>query len=168
MFIPDPESRIPYPGSKNSNKREEEQNLFSDSFYSHKYHKIKNYLIFEQVTKKRLSQLTKHYKFFTPKKMSLSSQKYGFGIRDPRSGHRKKPFPDPGSRGQKGTGSRIRNTAPYTDEEYLCSLYWQDALRQSTVVSLAASCDPAAVFLPIKRKILSTFKIKLQLKFLYL
>jgi hypothetical protein len=41
--------------------------------------------------------------------------KYGFGIRDPRSGIRKKPIPDPGSgsRGQKCTGSRIlfRNTA---------------------------------------------------------
>jgi hypothetical protein len=32
----------------------------------------------------------------------------GFGIRDPRSGIRKKPILDPGSRGQKGTGSRIR------------------------------------------------------------
>ncbi len=34
---------------------------------------------------------------------------------DPRSGIRKKPIPDPGSRGQKGTGSRIRirNTANY-------------------------------------------------------
>jgi hypothetical protein len=29
---------------------------------------------------------------------------------DPRSGIRKKPIPDSGSRGQKGTGSRIRNT----------------------------------------------------------
>jgi hypothetical protein len=29
------------------------------------------------------------------------------GIRDPRSGIRIKPIPDPGSRGQKGTGSRI-------------------------------------------------------------
>ena len=28
-----------------------------------------------------------------------------FWIRDPRSGIRKKPIPDPGSRGQKGTGS---------------------------------------------------------------
>jgi hypothetical protein len=27
---------------------------------------------------------------------------------DPRSGIRKKPIPDPGSRGQNGTGSRIR------------------------------------------------------------
>ncbi len=43
-----------------------------------------------------------------PKKLSKSSQEYGFGIRDPRSGIRKKPIPDPGSRGQKGTGSRIR------------------------------------------------------------
>jgi hypothetical protein len=36
--------------------------------------------------------------------------KYGFGIWDPGSEIRKKPIPDPGSRGQKGTGSRIRNT----------------------------------------------------------
>ena len=33
----------------------------------------------------------------------------GSGIRDPRSWIRKKPIPDPGSRGQKGIGSRIRN-----------------------------------------------------------
>jgi hypothetical protein len=47
---------------------------------------------------------------FLPKKLSLSSQKYGFGIRDPGSGIRQKPIRilDPGSRGQKGTGSRIR------------------------------------------------------------
>ncbi len=34
-------------------------------------------------------------------------------VLDPGSEIRKKPFPDPGSRGQKGTGSRIRirNTA---------------------------------------------------------
>jgi len=33
----------------------------------------------------------------------------GSGIRDPGSGIRKKPFPDPGSWGQKGTGSRIQS-----------------------------------------------------------
>jgi hypothetical protein len=32
---------------------------------------------------------------FTPK-IAISSQKYGFRIRDPRSGIRKKPIPDPG------------------------------------------------------------------------
>jgi len=35
---------------------------------------------------------------------------------DPGAGIRKKPIPDPGSRGQKGTGSRIRirNTVKYS------------------------------------------------------
>jgi hypothetical protein len=34
----------------------------------------------------------------------------GSGIRDPESG--KKPIPDPGSRGKKGTGSRIPDPDP--------------------------------------------------------
>ncbi len=34
------------------------------------------------------------------------------GILDPRSGIRKKHIPDPGSRGQKGTGSRILDPDP--------------------------------------------------------
>jgi hypothetical protein len=43
-------------------------------------------------------------------KLTPSSQKYGYGIRDTGSEIRdpEKPIPDPGSRGQKGTGSRIR------------------------------------------------------------
>jgi hypothetical protein len=50
-------------------------------------------------------------------KFALSFKQYRVGIRDPRSGIRKKPLPDPrsGSRGQKGTGSRIRNTAIFKD-----------------------------------------------------
>jgi hypothetical protein len=44
---------------------------------------------------------------FTQKVVTKLS-KYEFGIRDPRSGIRNKPIPDPGSRVQKGTGSRIR------------------------------------------------------------
>jgi hypothetical protein len=38
----------------------------------------------------------------------------GSGIPDPRTGIRKKPIPDPGSRGQKGNGSRI----PYPDPQH--------------------------------------------------
>jgi hypothetical protein len=38
-----------------------------------------------------LGQFLKNFKTFYPKKLSLSSQKYGFGIRDPE----KKPIPDP-------------------------------------------------------------------------
>ncbi len=36
----------------------------------------------------------------------------GSGIRDPGSGIWKKPIPDPGFRGQKGTGSRIPDPDP--------------------------------------------------------
>jgi hypothetical protein len=49
---------------------------------------------------------------FTQKIVSKLSKIW---VWDPGSGIRKKPVPDPGSRGQKGTGSRIRirNTDNY-------------------------------------------------------
>ena len=73
-----------YPGSRE---------ICCHTFYcSHKFHKIFNYFIFEQLKKKIWAKIQK------------------FGIR-------KKPIPDPGSRGQKGTGSRfrIRNTVSNTE-----------------------------------------------------
>jgi hypothetical protein len=54
---------------------------------------------FCNVEEKNLGQFSKNYRTFYPK----NSQKYGFGILDPRSG---KTYS--GSRGQKGTRSRIR------------------------------------------------------------
>jgi hypothetical protein len=54
---------------------------------------------------------------FLPKKLSLSSQTYGFGIRDPGSEIREKPIPDLGSRGQKGTGSGSATLVADTDPE---------------------------------------------------
>ncbi len=58
-----------------------------------------------------MGQFSKKNRTFYQKKLSLSSQKYGFGIQDPEktySGSRIQ-----GVKGQKGTGSqiRIRNTA---------------------------------------------------------
>jgi hypothetical protein len=50
--------------------------------------------------KKNLSQFLKNYITFFPKKLSLSSQKYRFGIRDLRSAIRKKTF----------SGSRIQGS----------------------------------------------------------
>ncbi len=47
---------------------------------------------------------------FNPKKWFLSSRKYGLGLFIPD------PDPDFGSRGQNGTGSRIRNTATLVEE----------------------------------------------------
>jgi hypothetical protein len=89
MFYP---SRIPDP--KTSTKERGEKNFFC----SHKFHKIVNYFIFEML-KKRFGPVFKE--FFT---FYFSSKKYGFGIRDPRSGirvpgsgFRNKPISDPGS-----------------------------------------------------------------------
>ena len=103
---------IPDPGSKNLNKREGWNKSFCQTFFcSYKFHKIVNYFIFEMPKKKIWANFLRIIELFT-QKLSLSSQKYGFGIGDPRSGIRKKPIHYPGSRSQKGTGSwiRIRNT----------------------------------------------------------
>ncbi len=120
--IPDPGSRIPDPRSKNSNKRQGWKFFFCQTiFCSHKFHKTEYYFIFDMLKKKIWSNFPRIIEVFT-QKFSPSPQKYGCGIRDPgseirdprseirdpRSGIRKKPIPDPGSRGQKGTGSRIR------------------------------------------------------------
>ncbi len=120
MFIPDPGtrilifthpgSRISDPGSKNSNKRERWKKICYHTFFcSHKFHKIEyRYYVSFKMLKKKFGPIFNELLKFLPKKFSIFSQIYGFGIRDPRSGIRKKPIPDPGSRGQKGTGSRIR------------------------------------------------------------
>jgi hypothetical protein len=70
-------------------------------------------MFFLKCLRKKFGPIFKELLNFLPNKISICSQIYGFGIRDPRSGIRKKPISDPGSRGQKGTGSRIRirNTA---------------------------------------------------------
>jgi hypothetical protein len=70
-------------------------------FYSHKLHKIENYFIFEKLKKKIWADL---------KILGLGS-----GIRDPRSGIRKKTFPDPGVKKALDSGSQIRisNTAAF-------------------------------------------------------
>jgi hypothetical protein len=56
--------------------------------------------------------LIKEFKYFYPKKWFLSSRKYDPGCSSriciPDSDPDFLPIPDPGSRGQKGTGSRIR------------------------------------------------------------
>jgi hypothetical protein len=110
--IPDPDlypSRISDPGSKNSYKREMKKNLLSYFFLSHKFHKIEYYAIFEML-KKKFRPIFQIVEVFTQKIFNMLSNIW---VWDPRSGIRKKPIPDPGSGGQKGTGSRIRirNTA---------------------------------------------------------
>jgi len=81
---------------------------------------------------------------FTQKVVTKLS-KYGFGIRDPGSEIREKPIPDPGSRGQKGTGSRIqiRNTGLFLPSflhvQYKKNLGPQHRCRQNE------NCAPGTV-----------------------
>ncbi len=119
MFIPDPEfypsriqdlgSRIPDPGSKNGNERQGWKNFFCHIFFFGAINFTKlNYFIFAMLKKKIWPIFQRIIELFTPKIVTKLSK---ICVWDPRSGIRKKPIPDPGSRGQKRHRIRIRNTA---------------------------------------------------------
>jgi hypothetical protein len=96
--IPDPGSRIPDPGSKNSNKREGRKKFVVITFYvATNFTKLHIIFSFEVLKKKIWTNFQRIIELF-PKKLSLSSQKYGFGIRNPG--------------GQKSTGYRIPDPDP--------------------------------------------------------
>ncbi len=108
-------SRIPDLGSriqKQQQKTGVKKNFCQTIFCSLKFHKIEYYFIFDML-KKKIWPIFQELLKFLPKKLSPSAQKYGFGIRDPRSGIRdpeknlsriqgskrhRIPDPDPGSK----------------------------------------------------------------------
>ncbi len=59
-----------------------------------------------------MGQFSKNYRTFYPKKLSLSCQKYGSGIRDPRSGKNLFRIPDPGVKKASDPGSATLITRP--------------------------------------------------------
>jgi hypothetical protein len=81
-------------------------------FCSHKFHNIENYFIFEMMKKIIWAHFQRIIALFPPKNVNNLSKIWvwdpGSEIRDPE-----KPYSE--SRGQKGTGSRIRirNTAKF-------------------------------------------------------
>jgi hypothetical protein len=90
LMFTHPGSRIPDLGSriqKQQQKRGVKKICCHNFLRSHKFYKIANYFSFE-VLKKKFGPIFKELENFLPKKLSLSSQKYGFGIRDPTSGIR--------------------------------------------------------------------------------
>jgi hypothetical protein len=101
MFIPDSDFLIfVYPGSrtpdpKTATKERGEKNLMSYFFCSHKNLKIVNYINVELVEKKIWASLQRIIEIYTIK-LSLSSQKYGCGIRDPEKTYSVSQIPDPG------------------------------------------------------------------------
>ncbi len=113
MFIPDPGSwflpirdpgsRIPDP--KTATKERGEKKLDVKPFYvATKFNKIVNYFSFELLKKKIWATFQRIIELFTKK---IVKKLFKIWSWDPGSEIRD-PIPDPGSRGQKGTGSRIR------------------------------------------------------------
>ncbi len=104
LIFTHPGSRISDPGSKNSNKRERWKKICYHTFFVVTNFTKLNTGIMLFLKNFGPSFYPKNFQY-APKYMGL-----GLGIRDPGSGIRKKPIPDPGSRiqGSKGTGSRIR------------------------------------------------------------
>jgi hypothetical protein len=94
-------SRIQKPQQKRGVK-----NICCHIFCCCKFHKIVNYFISEIPKKKNLGQFSKNYylELFS-QKLSLSSQKCGFGIRDPGSGKNLLRIPDPGVKKAPDPGS---------------------------------------------------------------
>jgi hypothetical protein len=77
--IPDPGSRIPDPKTA-TKERGEKIGCHTLFFKSHKFHKIENYFIFYILKKKMWASFHRIIEL-SPKNLSLSSKKYGAGIR---------------------------------------------------------------------------------------
>jgi hypothetical protein len=103
LIFTDPGSQIPDP--ETATKEMGEKNCCYTFFCSHKFHSIENYFIFEMAKKKIWTNYQRIIELFTQKIVSKLSKIW---VWDPRSEIQNKPILDPGSRGQKGTGSRIR------------------------------------------------------------
>ncbi len=91
LIFTHPGSWIPDP--KTVTKERGEKNVCQTFFCSHKFHKNVNYFIFEMLKKKILANFQRITELFT-QKLSLSSQKYGVGIRDPEKTHSGFRIPD--------------------------------------------------------------------------
>ncbi len=126
LIFTHPGSRISDPRSKNSNKRERWKKLdVKPCSVATKFNKIVNYFSFEVLKKKIWANFQRIIKLFTKKIVKklfkIWSWDPGSEIRDPEKTHS-------GSRGQKGTGSRIRNTDALLTYSYILAL-WVTRLR---------------------------------------
>jgi hypothetical protein len=106
MFIPEPGSLfLSIPDPKTAIKERGETNfVVLPCFAATNITKLKIILFFKLVKKKIWANLQRVIELL-PKKLSLSSQTYRFGIRDPRSGIRKKTYSGSLIQGQTGTGT---------------------------------------------------------------
>ncbi len=130
--IPDLGSRIPDP--KTATKERWKKISCHTFLCSHKFHKIVNFS-FEVLKKKIWASFQRIIELFTKKivKKLLKIRSW-----DPGSEIRKKPIPDPGSRGQKapnpGSRIRIRNTGFYHKIYGQKCLLWSDTDPQNWIL----------------------------------
>ncbi len=102
-WIPDLGSRIQKQQQKRGVKK-----IFCHTFLcSHKFHKIEHYFSFEVLKKKIWAHFQRIIELFTQKIVTKLSKIW---VWDPGSEIQDLEKTYSGSRGQKGTGSRIRNT----------------------------------------------------------
>ncbi len=113
MFIPDPGSWFYSSGSriqKQQQKRGVKKKLVVKPFLvATNFTKLKLFY-FSNAEEKKFVSVFKELSNFLPKNLSLSSKKYGVGIRDPKSGKNLFRIPDPGPGVKKAPDpeSRIR------------------------------------------------------------
>ncbi len=168
MFIPDPGSwflPIPDPGSKNSNQRERWKKISIHTFLcSHKFHKIVTYFSFEVLKKKIWANFQRIIELFTKnivkKLWKIWSWDPGSEIRDPGSGKNLFRIPNPGSRGQKGTGSliRIRNTVCGSFLPSRIRIHWPDWIR----IQYGSGSETLVDFSMVKIQLFTTMRIRIR------
>jgi hypothetical protein len=113
--IPDPRSRISDPRSRIQKQQQKTgvKSFFCQTiFCSHKFNKTEYYFIFDMLKKKIWPNFPRIIEVFTPKNCHQALKNMDFGIRDPGSEIRDPEKTYSGSRGQKGTGSRIPDPDP--------------------------------------------------------
>ncbi len=100
MFIPDPGSWfLPIPDPKTATKERGEKKFVVITFYVATNFTKLHIILVLMCWRKKLGPIFKELKNFLPKHLSISSQKYGFKIRDPEKTYSGSKVL--GSRGQK-------------------------------------------------------------------
>ncbi len=120
--IPDLGSRISDPGSKNSNKRERWKKICYHTFFESQISQNWILCYFWNAKEKNLGQFSKNCWSFYPKifQYALKYMGLGSGIRDPGSGIRKKPIPNPGSQIQGSKRHRIPDPGSLLSNKWIC------------------------------------------------
>ncbi len=128
LIFTHPGFRISDLGSKNSNKREVWKKKLSYLLLEPQISQNVKLFYFWNVEEKIWANFQRIIELFA-QKLFLSSQNYGFGIRDPEktySGSRGQKAPDPGSATLLSTNNKVKLKVPWLP--YHCQVTWWECL----------------------------------------